>query len=319
MKIKKIISSVLLLSLLITMGGITGKVYAAEKKYKFALSTVMVSISFWVPVRKGMEDAAKLLDVEAVFMGPISGEVAKQRDITENLIEAGYDGLAIAYCDPLMFDKLTQKALDLGIPVIAFNVDDAPPGYAPMSYIGQDLVKSGRILASEAVELIGEGAKAVLLTCAPGETDLEMRLKGAKEILDEHNVKYEVIDGTGDVLKAMGIIESYYLGHPDTDAFLSVDAVTTEAAGRAVEKSDLKGKVVAAGFDLVPETLRCIKEGYLAFTIDQYPYLQGFYSIMALYLYKEYGMYPSNIDTGAGIIDASNVDQSIELSEKGWR
>ena len=40
------------------------------------------------------------------------------------------------------------------------------------------------------------------------------------------------------------------------------------------------------GFDLLPKTLELIDDGLLDFTIDQQPYLQGFYTVMEMFMYK---------------------------------
>jgi len=52
-----------------------------------------------------------------------------------------------------------------------------------------------------------------------------------------------------------------------------------------------------------------IKAGNLTFTIDQQAYLQGFDTIMQLYLFNVSGglMKPTNTDTGLGIVVASTV------------
>ena len=70
----------------------------------------------------------------------------------------------------------------------------------------------------------------------------------------------------------------------------------------------------AAGFDLSPNILRLIKAGHIRFTIDQQPYTQGFYPVVQLALYCRYGLVPSTMDAGAGIIDGSNVERVIELN-----
>jgi simple sugar transport system substrate-binding protein len=53
-----------------------------------------------------------------------------------------------------------------------------------------------------------------------------------------------------------------------------------------------------------------IKDGNLTFTIDQQAYLQGFDTLMQLFLYNVSGglMKPTNTDTGLGIVVQSNVD-----------
>ncbi len=56
------------------------------------------------------------------------------------------------------------------------------------------------------------------------------------------------------------------------------------------------------GYDLLPGTLRLIQNGSLQFTIDQQPYLQGFYPVVQLFLYKLSGGLVAPSDTNTGLL-----------------
>jgi simple sugar transport system substrate-binding protein len=63
-----------------------------------------------------------------------------------------------------------------------------------------------------------------------------------------------------------------------------------------------------------------IQDGYLLQAIDQQPYLQGFETIMWLYLNSQFELAPGgDIFTGPGVIDLSNVEPIIELTAEGYR
>jgi len=69
--------------------------------------------------------------------------------------------------------------------------------------------------------------------------------------------------------------------------------------------------VHAGGFDLLPTHAGCDqKRGDLDFTIDQQPYLQGFYTVMVLFMYKISGGLtgPSDINTGLKFVTKTSVD-----------
>ncbi len=53
--------------------------------------------------------------------------------------------------------------------------------------------------------------------------------------------------------------------------------------------------------------------------VDQQPYIQGSYPVIQLTLYLRRGIVPSDIDAGAAIVDAANVDQIIELTRRQYR
>jgi simple sugar transport system substrate-binding protein len=76
---------------------------------------------------------------------------------------------------------------------------------------------------------------------------------------------------------------------------------------------------MAAGFDMSPEILRLVKAGVIRFTIDQQPYCQGYYPVVQLALYRRYGIAPADIDTGAAIVAAGDVDRVVDLSREHYR
>jgi len=79
---------------------------------------------------------------------------------------------------------------------------------------------------------------------------------------------------------------------PEIKVVICTGQADTEGAGLAIERH-FRGKGYrAAGFDLSPGTLRLIKAGHIQFTIDQQPYIQGYYPVIQLALYCRYGNPP---------------------------
>ena len=62
-----------------------------------------------------------------------------------------------------------------------------------------------------------------------------------------------------------------------------------------------------------------IRDGYLLQTIDQQPYVQGFQTIVSLYLYRQYGLRPSGFINTSSVIDRNNLDTVTQLVKLGYR
>ncbi|OYV30752.1 MAG: sugar ABC transporter substrate-binding protein, partial [Acidocella sp. 20-61-6] len=62
-------------------------------------------------------------------------------------------------------------------------------------------------------------------------------------------------------------------------------------------------------FDLVPRTLEYIDQGILDFSIDQQPYLQGFYTVMEMVMFLASGglVGPADINTGLKFVAKDSV------------
>ncbi len=321
----RVLSSVLVLALALTcFGFILTQTASAKKVYDFVVITHSASIDFWVPLVKGAEDAAKMInasdpnvEVRVRHTGPRLFNVSEQRDILENVIEAGVHGIVTTLPDPTAFDEPVGLALSRGIPVISTNTD-AGPENPRLAYVGQSQVAAGRALGQRVVDTIGTEGKVGIGIEDLGHTALQQRLQGLLEVLDKTDMDYTVLVTTPDLTQGASVLESYLIANPDAKAILNVDA-NTQAHGVVIRNLGLKGKVLSAGFDLVPATLDNIIEGYTQFTVDQNPYVQGFYPILALYLWHEYDIEPGDIDSGAGFVDIDNVHTVLELAEKGYR
>lgn len=85
---------------------------------------------------------------------------------------------------------------------------------------------------------------------------------------------------------------------------MSVDGGDSDALATFITTNNLHGKFGASGWDVGTPVVDAIHSGVLDLTVDQQAYLQGFDSIMQLFLYSISGglMKPTNTDTGTGIV-----------------
>jgi simple sugar transport system substrate-binding protein len=289
-----------------------------KPSFKFVVVSHATAVPFFVPVRKGVEEAGHLLGVDASFTGPSDFNVARQIEFIKAAIAAGADGIATTMPDPEAFNDVVAEALEKGVPVIAVNAD--APKSKRLAYIGQGNYEAGRSMGKEIMKLLPDGGEVLLTTHTAGAYNLEERLRGAREVLQEGGkYKVQVLVGTTDMVKANSLISSYFQGHPKTRGFFAVDDITGSAIAQLIEREGLKEKVFAGAFDLVPDVMNAIKAGTMQFTIDQQPYLQGFNVVMQLYLLKKYQLAPADVNTGVAPITAANVDKVMKLAEQGYR
>ncbi len=315
-------SMVLAVVLMMFMAGFAGNVQA-EPKYRFALVVHVAGTPFWTPVKKGAEEAAAMLGVEAQFMGPEEFSIQKEVDFLESAIAQGFDGIGVAIADREALDKPIAKAREKGIPVIAFNIDDNTTPNERMAFVGQSFIVAGNLVGEKLVEGedIADDAEAVVLIGEPGNSALEDRATGIEQVLkDKYGIKCERFSAPlADPSTAIDMLKSYIRSHDKLKIVAATEFSSAFAAKAMKELGMEPGEIVAAGFDLVPDQLDMIKEGYVKFTIDQQPYLQGFQTVMMLYLNKEFGLAPTDINTGVALVEKEDVDQVVRLSEQGYR
>ncbi|NLM40882.1 MAG: sugar ABC transporter substrate-binding protein [Firmicutes bacterium] len=315
----------LFLVVLLTVGLLAIPAAAQVKELEFVIITHSATIDFWIPLVKGAQDAAAMINsfdpevkITVTHTGPSMFNVAEQVNIMENVIQAGVDGIISTLPDPTAFDEPVRRALEAGIPVIGTNAD-AGPDNPRLAYVGQSDYDAGRTLAKTLIEHIGTSGKVAIGVEDLGHTSLAERLRGVRSVLDEYpDIKYEILQTSPDLTIGAATFETYLIANPDAKAIISVDA-NTQSHGVVIRNLGLEGKVISGGWDLVPTTIQNIQDGYTKFVIDQQPYVQGFYPVMALYLYHKYGIAPANMDSGSGIVGPHNIDMVVELAEKGYR
>ena len=289
------------------------------KSLRLAFITCAVDAKFFEPVKKGMNEAARMMGVECDFLGTEEVDVKAQANLVRRAVADGYDGIALNIIDPVAFDQVVREAIREGVPVVAFNVDDHLTPNARLSSVNQRLYEAGQTLAEYVLPHVPDDTHILMTMHDEGVSALEDRLRGEQAILKKKNVRWTVLIAGNDSVKGSEVVARALKEHPDIRIILGTGQADTEAAGRAIKKYFAGKGYWSAGFDLSPETLRLIQQGYIRCTVDQQPYIQGFYPVIQLTHFLRYGIVPSDIDAGAAIINRSNVEQVIELTKQKYR
>ena len=278
--------------------------------WKFVFVNHVTTNPFFVPTQYGIADACSMLGCSSQWTGSQTSIASEMVNAMNTAISEKVDGIAISLVDLHAFNEPTKKALDAGIPVFSYNADAA--GNDRLAYVGQDLYASGQALGRRIVDLVGEGP-VVGFIATPGQLNIQPRLDGAKAAIAASGKKITLEEvATGPTVnEEVSAVDAYYVGHKDVKGMFAVDAGSTMAVGKTMEKYALHAKGVrAGGFDLLPATLDAIAADNLDFTIDQQPYLQGFYTVMEMAMFKLSGGLsgPGEINTGLKFVAKASVD-----------
>lgn len=275
--------------------------------YNFAFVNHVTTNPFFTPTKAGAQDACDLLGCKYQWTGSQNSIVSEMVTAMQTAINRKADGIAVALIDQSAFNSPTKTAVSRGIPIVSYNADVSNARFA---YIGQQLFASGQNMGRRIAEHVPAGSSIVIFIATPGSLNIQPRVDGALSVLKPKGYKVDVIASGADVTGEHAKVESYYLGHKSIKGMFAVDGGSTEGVALASKKYGLQKKgIYTGGYDLIPATVAAIASGDMGFTIDQQPYLQGFYPILQLFLYKASGglMFPANIDTSLKFVDKSNV------------
>ncbi|MEJ5201284.1 MAG: substrate-binding domain-containing protein [Anaerolineales bacterium] len=274
--------------------------------------------SFWCVVEQGIKDAAKAMNADVQVLGPDKFDLEKTASLIDQAVAAKPDGIALTVTDNVLFKEPIMKAIDAGIPVMAYNAGKGPveDGIPYLTYLGQDEYQGGY---QGGLKMIEAGAKrGVCINHQVGHAGLDKRCQGFLDAFKEKGLKAEVLGVKGeDAAQSQTTISDFYAANPDVNAFLTLGPSGANPFYAFLDAEGIKG-VVHGTFDVSPEVVAKIKDGTTLFAIDQQPYLQGFGAVMYLMLYNRQGIKPALpvTATGPGFVDKTNVDLVAELSGK---
>jgi len=284
-------------------------IFKSSGSPKFVLVNHVTTNPFFVPTRYGAEDACKLLGCSYQFTGSKNSNVNEMVNAFNTAVTSGADGIGVCLIDKKAFNQPTDAALKAKIPVLAYNADE--PSNGRLAYIGQDLFASGVAMGKRIQGLVPSGDVALFIA-TPGQSNIQPRIDGALSVLRKvSGIKTHVITTGAELPAELSVIQSYAQSHPDTKGYFAVDAGSTQGLAQTIQKQKLRDKgVKGGGYDLTPETQKLLAADQIDFTIDQQPYLQGFFPIMELYLAKasETLSGVADVNTGLKFLDKTSVD-----------
>ena len=285
--------------------------FASHPKYHFVMDNHVTTNSFFTATIYGCQDFCALTGTSFTWTGSETSVVSQMVSAMSNAIASGAKGIGVPLIDNTAFNTVTDQALNAGIPVIAYNADVAP-GFVNnrQAYVGQSNLSAGAAVATHILPHVSKGDLVAGVIATPGTGNIQPRIDGAKPVFAKAGIDFvEVGTSPTEGSPEYDAIASWYAGHKDVKFFMTVDSGDSNAAATFIVNNHLKGKVGASGWDTGTPVMDAIKSGSLLQTVDQQAYLQGFDTLMQLFLFNISGglMKPTNTDTGTAIVVKSTV------------
>jgi len=246
---------------------------------------------FWSLSEKGvlsMNKAAEIGGTEVVLYNPLPGgdALTQQVEMVEAALENNPLALVVAARDMDVLAPLTDKAYDMGIPVVTYDSDVNSDKYD--YFFASDNVGIGVQVGKQVAEQLGgSGLFAVFSGTAGADTELK-RENGFREGLLAGGLT-EVSGGTQynnyDDNRAFSQASDMLTANPDIDAFVSAFMVLALNISVAIKDKDIynPGDIINVTFDQNDDTLKLTEEGWITGFIQQDPYHMVRWAIEAAY------------------------------------
>lgn len=234
---------------------------AAGDQLSIGLVQIDLSHPFHLGEVEGAKEAARRYGFDLRITSG-EGDVNKQIQAFENLINEGVDAIAVNFIDVSAFGPAMQKAQEAGIPVVCLH--SQTEGCATV--LGFDEWYTGRAVGDYAVELLQAApcwpnCQAANLQGLLGQGLNEARSGGWREQVEAAGVTVVASEPTDwQPEKAVAAMENWLVAHPDlnlvygnSDGLTVPAAETAQAAGRddilfvSVDGSDFALEAIQAG------------------------------------------------------------------------
>ena len=242
----------------------------------------------------------------------------RQARLIDAAVRAHVNGLAVSAPNPDAIAPAMHRAVDAGIPIVTRDSGvDHFKELGAFTHLGQKEFEAGQ---GAGTELAAAGATKVLCVVhEQSNVGLEERCDGAATVFASGVERFPVT-GSRDLAATRSELESKLRSDPSIDAVLTLDPDTAIAARDAAAGAGSRARI--ATFDLSADVIKAIEAGQILFAIDQQPYLQGYLSVVFLYLFDRNantvgGGLP--VLTGPGFVTADNAHEVEKLARAGTR
>ncbi|TXH85097.1 MAG: ABC transporter substrate-binding protein [Rhizobium sp.] len=257
--------------------------YAADKP---TLAFVVNGASdFWKAAEAGVKKAqAELPDFNMELKYPEQSSVAIQQRLMEDLVAAGVKGIMVSAVDP----KTSTEGLNkIGSQTALFTTDSDAPDTNRVAYIGSSNIDAGKQAAEIAKKAMPNGGKCIGFVGLLGADNAKERIQGMKDGIA--GTKIDLVDVRGDDIdqtRAKKNVEDALVASPDVTCMVGFYSYNTPRIYEALREAGKLGQITVVGFDDDPITLGGVKEGTIAGTVVQQPYLWAYQGmkLMAAYL-----------------------------------
>jgi ABC-type sugar transport system substrate-binding protein len=290
---------------------------AAESGDQIVVGLVQIDLShpFHLGEVEGAKEAARRHGFELrVTSG--EGDVNKQIQAFENLVNEGVDAIAVNFIDVDAFGPAMQKAQDAGIPVVCLHSETE--GCATV--LGFDEWFTGRSVGDYSVELLQQNecwpdCQAANLQGLLGQGLNEARSGGWREQVEAAGVEVVASEPTDwQPEKAVAAMENWLVAYPDLNlVYGNSDGLTVPAAESAVAAG--RDDIIFVSVDGSDFALEAIQNGLMASTFLYAPEYSGYWKAWVPFRAAMGEDLPGEILIKGVLVTEENVDQILELAQ----
>ncbi len=298
-------------------------------RLKIAVIPKVTNHEFWKSVHAGAAKAAKEVDVDIVWKGPLKEDDLKaQVDVVSTFVAQGVSGIVLAPLNDTALRAPVKQATQAKIPVVVFDSD--LQGDDHVSFVATDNGAAGKLAGDHLAKLLGDKGNVVVLRYQEGSASTQNREKGFLDAIKAKPTMKVVSDnqyGGATTESAFAKGESLLLAQKaETGAvngLFTPNESTTFGMLLALKKSNMNKKMKFVGFDASEKLVGALKDGDVDGLVVQNPFNMGYLAVKTMADHLRGKKVDKRIDTGARLVTKENLDDAavkevIQPDLKKW-
>ncbi len=206
-------------------------------------------------------------------------DLAKQRNQVQDFLVQKVSAIVLCPCKSKGIGSAIRQANEAGIPVFTADIACLDEDARVVTHVATDNYTGGKQAALAMIEALGDaGGKILQLDFQEVESCI-LRVKGFREVLDEHNAKGKTgqikvvkeLPCDGDKEKGYSATVDALQAHPDLVGIFAINDPAALGARAALEKAGKTEQIKIIGFDGQPEGKKAILDGKVYADPIQHP------------------------------------------------
>ncbi|AIF44578.1 sugar-binding protein [Virgibacillus sp. SK37] len=286
---------------------------AENYSYHFALVAEETENNYWRLVEKGAKRAAAEKDIYLEYIAPSKADNDQLLKLFDRMIAAKVDGIIVQGIEGERFVDLVHKGVERNIPVITIDTDVPSERKA---YVGTDNFYAGQLAGRYIIENTkGEQHVGVIVGRFEAINQQE-RLAGFKDAIKAHP-RIQIAKIKESNITEIGATQATYVmmkQHPEINALLGLSALDGLGMVEGIQQIFPTKDVLITSFDILPETMKLIREGKIDATIAQYPEEMGSMAVDVLIDLQNRDLVDNKIYTKTEIIEKADLQVKPEVA-----
>ncbi len=295
---------------------------AADKPASLRIAVIPKGTTheFWKAVHAGAEKAAREVNVEVIWKGPLKEDDLKsQVDLVQSFTAQGVSGIVLAPLNDTALGAPVRAATESKIPVVIFDSDLKDKAY--VSFVATDNHAAGALAGERMGKLLSGKGNVIVLRYQEGSASTNNREEGFLEAIR----KFPDIKVVSDNRYAGATTETAHAASENLllaqnaakgtiNGIFTPNESTTFGMLLALQKAELAGKVHFIGFDSSDKLVAGVNAGQIDALVLQDPLKMGYLAVKTLAAQLHKQAIEARIDTGATLVDRDNL-KSPEIAE----